>query len=108
MASLADVTPTVLDLLGLRVPAGYEGRSLLSGPERVALFCTDYSLGLLGLRDGYWKAIHEVESGRTTLFDLQNDPGESRDVAGEFPERVESYREHLLSWCAASRYRFTR
>jgi Sulfatase len=108
LASLADTTPTVLELLGLPVPSGYEGRSLLSGPERMALFCTDYSLGLLGLRDGRWKAIHEVESGRTRLFDLVDDPDETMDLAGTYPERAEVYREHLLNWCAAQRFRFTR
>jgi phosphoglycerol transferase MdoB-like AlkP superfamily enzyme len=107
VASLADTAPTVLDLLGLPAPAGYEGRSLLSGPARVALFCTDYALGLLGLRDGRWKAIHEVESGRTKLFDLEADPGEEHDVAQEHPERVEVYREHLLNWSAAQRFRLT-
>src|SRR5207248_1158618 len=107
VASLADTAPTILDLLGLPVPSSYEGRSLLSGPSRMALFCTDYSLGLLGLRDGRWKLIHEVESGRAMLFDLDDDPQEQHDLSKEFPDRVESYREHLLSWAAAARFRFT-
>jgi arylsulfatase A-like enzyme len=107
VASLADTAPTVLDLLGLPAPAGYEGRSLLAGPARMALFCTDYGLGLLGLRDGRWKAIHEVESGRTRLFDLEADPGEEHDLAPEYPERAEAYRTHLLHWSAAQRFRLT-
>jgi phosphoglycerol transferase MdoB-like AlkP superfamily enzyme len=107
VASLADTAPTVLDLLGLVVPPSYQGRSLLDGPTRLALFCTDYSLGLLGLRDGRWKLIHEVESGRSKLFDLHDDPDEQRDLSAEYPQRVEAYREHLLNWCAAQRYRFT-
>jgi arylsulfatase A-like enzyme len=107
VASLADTAPTILDLLGLPVPSYYEGRSLLSGPSRLALFCTDYSLGLLGLRDGRWKLIHEVESGRSRLFDLDADPEEQHDLSQEFPDRVESYREHLLGWAAAARFRFT-
>ena len=74
----------------------------------MALFCTDYSLGLLGLRDGRWKLIHELESGRSQLYDLEADPDERKDVAGEHPERVEAYRDQLLNWCATQRYRFTR
>src|SRR5262249_32634304 len=108
IASLADTAPTILDLLGLPVPVRYEGRSLLAGPSRMALFCTDYSLGLLGLRDGRWKMIHEVESGRSRLFDLDEDPQEQHDLSNQFPDRVESYREHLLSWAAAGRFHFTR
>ncbi len=105
VASLADVMPTVLDLLGDAMPTGIEGRSLLQGPERLALFCTDYSLGLLGLRDGRWKMIHELETGRSRLFDLEKDPDEVDDLAEEYPERVETYRHHLEGWAAAQRYK---
>ena len=51
----------------------------------MALFCTDYSLGLLGLRDGRWKLIHELESGRSRLYDLEDDPEEREDLAGTPP-----------------------
>jgi hypothetical protein len=105
VASLADTTPTVLDLLGLPLPATYQGRSLLDGRSNLALFCTDYSLGFVGLRDGRWKMIHELDSGQSWLFDLENDPDETRDLAGDHPEHVAVYREHLLAWCAAQKYR---
>src|SRR5262249_2939310 len=80
VASLIDTAPTVLDLLGLRVPAGWQGHSLLDEQERLALFCTDYSLALLGVRDGRWKLIHEIESGKSKLFDLEADPDEKADL----------------------------
>jgi hypothetical protein len=108
VASLVDMAPTVLDLLGLPAPAEYQGRSLLAGEPRMALFCTDYSLGLLGLRDGRWKMIHELDSGRSQLFDLDADPDEKCDLAGRMPERTAVYREHLLRWAAAQKYRITR
>jgi arylsulfatase A-like enzyme len=108
VASLLDVAPTVLDLLGLPMPDEYQGRSLLSAEPRMALFCTDYSLGLVGLRDGRWKMIHELDSGRSQLFDLETDPDEKRDLSGELTERTAVYREHLLRWAAAQKYRLTR
>src|SRR5439155_397702 len=49
--SLIDTTPTILDLLGLPLPEGSQGRSMLEGNHRMALFYTDYSLSFLGLRD---------------------------------------------------------
>jgi arylsulfatase A-like enzyme len=107
-ASLIDTAPTVLDLLGLPIPSGYQGHSLLDGQTGMALFCTDYSLGLLGLRDGRWKLIHELDSGRTELFDLEKDPDETRDLASSFPERTAAYREHLLRWTASQKYLLTR
>jgi lipoteichoic acid synthase len=108
VVSLADLAPTVLDLLGLPIPSEYQGRSLLSAEPRMALFCTDYSLGLVGLRDGRWKMIHELDSGRSQLFDLETDPGEKCDLSSEMPERTAVYREHLQRWAAAQKYRMTR
>jgi phosphoglycerol transferase MdoB-like AlkP superfamily enzyme len=98
VASLIDTAPTILDLLGLPLPAEYQGRSLLDGQETLALFCTDYSLLLAGPRDRRWKLIHELDSGRSRLFDLQTDPEECRDRASEFAERVAAYREHVTRW----------
>lgn len=106
-ASLVDTAPTVLDLLGLSAPDAWQGRTLLDGEPGVALFCTDYSLGLLGLRDGRWKVIHELESGRSSLYDLHEDPGENDDLAAVHPERAEVYREHLVRWAASQKYRIT-
>ncbi len=103
-ASLADTAPTVLDLLGLPRPAESQGRSLLDPESRLALFCTDYSLGFAGLRDGRWKVIHEIDSDRTRLFDLLTDPEERHDLAASHPERAEAYRDHLVRWCAAQKF----
>jgi arylsulfatase A-like enzyme len=108
VVSLVDTAPTVLDLLGLPIPRSYQGGSLLEGQSRMALFCTDYTLGLLGLRDGRWKLIHELESGRSRLYDLAADAAERHDLSGQFPERAAAYREHLLRWAAAQKYLVTR
>jgi glucan phosphoethanolaminetransferase (alkaline phosphatase superfamily) len=108
VASLIDTAPTVLDLLGVPAPGGYEGRSLLDSQSNMAPFCTEYSLGLLGLRDGRWKLIHELESGRSLLYDLKDDPDEKRDVSARYPERVAAYRDHLLRWAASQKYRILR
>jgi hypothetical protein len=69
----------------------------------MALFLTDYSLGLMGLRDGRWKFLHELETGRSKLFDLAEDGEERQDLSGEFPTRVAAYRERLLHWSGAQK-----
>ena len=108
VASLIDIAPTVLDLLGIQAPRAFQGRSLLAGSNRMALFYTDYSLGFLGLRDGNWKLIYELESGRAKLFDLQQDPLERTNSASKYPDRARLYRERLLQWSAAQRERVLR
>lgn len=70
----------------------------------MALFCTDYAHGLLGLRDERWKFIHDLDSGRSKLFDLLADPEKRADLAGDFPRRAAAYREHLLRWSAAQKF----
>ena len=102
-ASLVDTAPTILDLLGLPIPQEYQGSSLLDSQSRMALFYTDYALGLLGLRDGRWKFVYELESGRAKLFDLATDPDEKKNLASQEPERVQAYRGRLKSWAAAQR-----
>jgi hypothetical protein len=101
--SLVDTAPTILDLLGLPIPSEYQGSSLLEPRSKMALFYTDYSLGLLGLRDGRWKFVYELESGRAKLFDIATDPEETKNLASQEPERVKAYRRHLKSWAAAQR-----
>jgi arylsulfatase A-like enzyme len=103
VASLIDVAPTILDLMDLSVPADYQGSSLLEGRERAALFYTDYSLSLVGLRDGNWKFIHELGSGQSKLFDLGSDPAERHNLALHHPARVGVWRRHLARWAAAQK-----
>jgi arylsulfatase A-like enzyme len=102
-ASLIDVAPTLLDLLGLKAPADYQGVSLLEPRQRSALFFTDYSLPLAGLRDGRWKLITEVGSSRVKLFDLVTDPDETRNVADQFPGRVTEWCGRLDEWTSAQK-----
>ena len=93
----------MLDLLGVRSRRGYQGRSMLDGRPRMALFFTDYSLGLVGLRDGRWKFVYELESGRAKLFDLGRDPREMDDISKSQTSRVAHYEEALLGWSAAQK-----
>jgi len=98
VVSLVDVAPTVLDVLGLQAPKGYQGESMLDGERRMALFFTDYSLGMSGLRDERWKCIYEIESGRTRLFNLMKDPGETTDLSSSERERTARYSQILRTW----------
>jgi lipoteichoic acid synthase len=108
VATVMDIPPTVLHLLGLPVPERYDGASLLVPTPRVARFFTDHATTQVGLRDGRWKLIHEVEAGRSRLFDLDVDPGETRDLAESDPARTSRYRDHLLGWLDSQRDRIHR
>jgi len=101
--SLMDTAPTILDLAGVAAPAEYQGRSMLRPDTGMALFFTDYSLPLAGLRDGPWKYVLEVGAERSELYNIRNDPSERANLFASQPERVARYRAHVESWIAAEK-----
>ncbi len=54
------------------------------------------------LRRGRWKMIEFHESDTAALYDLESDPGERRDLAGEKPELAAKLRAELDAWQAAT------
>jgi arylsulfatase A-like enzyme len=49
------------------------------------------------IRDDHYKYVHFADLP-ALLFDLQADPGELHDIAGERPDIVAQYAQKLLSW----------
>jgi choline-sulfatase len=100
-----DLVPTILDLAKAPVPGNLRGRSLkplLDGtgrlPERViyseSLFAR-YRFGWSGLTSVTDGRYRYVRAPREELYDLQQDPGERRNVAGRETERVLKLGEAL-------------
>jgi len=106
-AQLADVMPTLLGQLGLTVDREMTGRDLLGGGaigERLILGQNKYRPELYSAQDVRWKLMHDFVVGRSKLYDLTSDAGETKDVAGDHPETVaallsalERRRAQLLS-----------
>jgi len=105
VVSLIDTSPTLLDAIGEPAPDVYQGRSMLDGSPRMAFFFADYSLGLLGLRDGRFKMIYELGSGRARLYDVERDPREMTDLSRQHVERTAWYARDLTRWSAAQEHR---
>ena len=86
-----DLTATFLDYAEVEAPDDMESRSLRPLLEGRNDKGRDYVLsGLKGWRmifDGRFKLISGFDEG-ILLFDLQEDPIESRNVAGVYPELV--------------------
>jgi hypothetical protein len=103
VASLVDVTPTIADLAGFARERGWQGTSLLRAGPRAALFFTDYGLPLVGIRDGPWKFVCEINGGDRELFDVRRDAAESVELSGKHPAIVAQYRQRLNHWAAAQK-----
>ena len=99
VCSHLDVVPTLLDLLGVPQPASLLARPLEGGSMHAF---TDWGELLVAVRDGRWKLIHEVQTGRDRLFDLEADSGEHRNVMTR-PDLTQRLRDAALSFLAHTR-----
>ena len=50
------------------------------------------------IRAGDWRLIEFFEEGRLELYDLQQDPGERKNLAEQRPEMVAQLRDRLHAW----------
>jgi hypothetical protein len=89
LASLLDIAPTLLDLLGLREPLPWQGHSLAAGPRPAAAVTFAWGELLYAEANGR-SAMNEPETGRIMLFDLSSDPLQQRDIFAQEPEAAAS------------------
>ncbi|HZN41669.1 MAG TPA: sulfatase-like hydrolase/transferase [Planctomycetota bacterium] len=99
VCSHLDVVPTLLDLLGVPQPTSLLARPLAGGSMHAF---TDWGELLVAVREGRWKLIHEVQTGRDRLFDLEADPGERQCVLSQ-PDLTERLRAEALGFLAHTR-----
>ena len=99
VCSHLDVVPTLLDLLGVPQPTSLLARPLEGGSMHAF---TDWGELLVAKREGRWKLIHEVQTGRDRLFDLVADPGEHLNVLSR-PDLTQRLRDEALLFLAHTR-----
>ncbi|MFV0336955.1 MAG: sulfatase-like hydrolase/transferase [Chthoniobacterales bacterium] len=99
---LEDVAPTILEMAGVNIPDQVDGKSLLPIVEgRANSLGRDCLYGEHGgAQANHWiirgneKYIWYAATHEEQLFDLGNDPGESKDLSGD-TQRLEAYRRLL-------------
>jgi arylsulfatase A-like enzyme len=117
-----DVWPTVLDLLGLEISAGLDGRSRLPEIEAAAqgadrgeadgpIFAQiDQTWGqarrapepMVAVTDGAYRLVHRVAAPqRDELYDRSRDPREQRDLAAELPDVASRLRAEAETYLAS-------
>ena len=107
---LKDVTPTLLEIMGIENNLPMEGRSLMPlvrGEEREAepeFYITECTwMRKHGWRTPEWKLIVALEPDfhfkpEVELYNLIKDPGENNNVADENPEVVEMLKTRMYNW----------
>ena len=108
-----DLYPTILELLGLPdepfqcldgISLAAELKGASSPPPRPLFWHYPHynqhpqSAPVSVIREGNWKLIESLESGDLELYDLENDLGESRNLAAEKPELAAELRKKLAAW----------
>lgn len=113
-AQSIDVMPTLLDALGIEIPAAVEGEPIqtIDHPFVAELYRTSgnvqwkgerFRRELRALYEGRYKLIvsSKPEDQDAGLFDLERDPDEENDLSAAQPERASAMRERLEAWLAA-------
>ena len=109
-AYVTDVMPTLLGMAGLEAPKEFRGHAVepmrgrsmvgvLSGAERT-VYDPDVLIGGemgngMWMRQGRHKAVSVAKpygTGTWKLFDVERDPGETRDLSKELPEVLEKLK----------------
>ena len=99
---LIDVTPTILDVLGLEAAPELAGRSLFEPRDTShPVFAeTSRQANLRSVQQGSLKLVSNLGRRAIELYDLAEDPGETRDVSHRRPADVQRLRGSLQAWGA--------
>ncbi len=96
--STLDIVPTVLDAVGLPVPSGLPGRSLLRELPAYRGRVAAHRDGRRSIQFDGFKLIEPPPDRpdlEPELFDLQADPGEQRNLIARQPDKLRALRERL-------------
>ena len=109
--STVDFFPTILEITGIDALSGIDGRSFLQVlkgiPDSTLMNRPLFwhyphyyptTTPVSAIRKGNWKLLEYLEDGRTELFDLSADQGESRNLAGKEPQIANELLQTLRDW----------
>jgi arylsulfatase A-like enzyme len=115
MVRLIDVAPTIADMVGAPIRSEWQGRSFFNDLKGAESRGPRYSFAEKGhvnrksVQDGRWKLIRtyrvkkdDQSPFKDRLYDLENDPGEKRDVAELHPEIRAKLTKLLEAWMEAN------
>ncbi|MBX3425492.1 MAG: sulfatase-like hydrolase/transferase [Pirellulales bacterium] len=99
--STADVLPTLCKLAGAAVPAGLSGVDVTAtlmqeaAPPHPPMYWELVDPPQQAVRWGRWKGICRGDADAIEVYDLQEDPSETRDLASERPREARLLREAI-------------
>ena len=103
LVQLADLYPTILDVLGLPASDSVDGRSLLQLIERKAearTFSYVQRFSLQAVRTADWKLVYDTNTDSYQAFRLGDDKGEGEDRYEEVREETAPLKKALHAFYA--------
>lgn len=99
LGGLVDIAPTIMYILDLPTPEGWQGQSLFNSDRsgRVYFFSPWWNF-LFGYREGHLKFIFNASTGKYELYDLRVDPIETTNLADQRPDIVKIGHRRLAAW----------
>ncbi len=118
MTAMIDVTPTLLDVCGIASKVPFDGQSLKPLLQKADAAWADRKIFLqihrgdtpvlyrnFCVRTERWKLLHNVPIGRSMpaevqfeLYDLQNDPGEKKNLIEAQPAIAAELKASYMAW----------
>jgi arylsulfatase A-like enzyme len=99
LGGVVDIGPTILDLLGMKTPDEWQGRSLFSKDRSPRVyFFAPWSRKVFGMREGSQKYIYDATRQTMEIYDVLNDPLETKNLADYDPTAVELARQRIAAW----------
>lgn len=103
-AQMQDILPTLLELCAIEpgARARFDGRSLVpllragssaAWPERTIVVQLHLEEGRATVLRDRWRLVLGTE-----LYDLRDDPGQTRNIAGQHPRLADDLRAHYREW----------
>jgi len=107
---LIDITPTILDYFGIKIPENFQGKSLLPMIRGESIKRSNYIISecyqknglmkrnrkegfiLLTIRNKGWKYIFDEENDKEFLFNLNLDPQEKNNLINENTKKLSEFR----------------
>jgi phosphoglycerol transferase MdoB-like AlkP superfamily enzyme len=96
IGSQVDLLPTVMDIFQMQGVNHALGTSLMRRvDDRIVFFNNPYLRGYWGLRKNGHKYVVHTDTGKGMLYNLDSDPGETKDLASGLPQVSAHYRSLL-------------
>ncbi|MBD3262082.1 MAG: sulfatase-like hydrolase/transferase [Candidatus Altiarchaeales archaeon] len=99
-----DLTPTILDFLGVNPINHFEGESIFIGNPEKTVYLNGHLDTELGLFYKDWLYRFDFSNNRTRLFNVSADPAERNNLAHKYPGLTGDFHDQVIAWEATQRH----